>query len=216
MQDLFKNKCPEISKLLSYGFIRKSNLLIFEKKIHNDEFTLQVEVNDKSNTSFKLIENAFKEEFVLFALDSYQGDYVFSLRKEAIAILDDIIAKCYYDSFYKTQQARNIALFIKDNYDDVLTPFPGDEDYCYTVKRKDTKKWYLLLLKVQRGKIDNSASQEPIEVICLKGDIDTIDNEVIFPGFHMNKKHWISIILDNSLPDNALFSFIELSYQLAR
>ena len=34
------------------------------------------------------------------------------------------------------------------------------------------------------------------------------------PGYHMNKKHWNSIILDGSLPDSTLKTMIDDSYNL--
>lgn len=38
--------------------------------------------------------------------------------------------------------------------------------------------------------------------------------EAIIPGFHMNKKHWNTLILDGSLPPKLLRELIEHSYQL--
>ena len=34
------------------------------------------------------------------------------------------------------------------------------------------------------------------------------------PGYHMNKKHWNSVILDGSLPDSILKTMIDDSYNL--
>jgi predicted DNA-binding protein (MmcQ/YjbR family) len=34
------------------------------------------------------------------------------------------------------------------------------------------------------------------------------------PGYHMNKKHWNTIILDGSVPDKEIFSWIDHSYNL--
>jgi len=36
----------------------------------------------------------------------------------------------------------------------------------------------------------------------------------IIPGYHMNKKHWISIQIDGSIPDNKLYQWIDDSYDL--
>lgn len=38
--------------------------------------------------------------------------------------------------------------------------------------------------------------------------------ESITPGFHMNKKHWNTVILDGSLPSKLVRELIEHSYQL--
>ena len=32
------------------------------------------------------------------------------------------------------------------------------------------------------------------------------------PAYHMNKNHWISIVLDDSVPDDQILPLLELSY----
>lgn len=34
------------------------------------------------------------------------------------------------------------------------------------------------------------------------------------PGYHMNKKHWITVLIDGSIPDKLLRQWIDESYQL--
>jgi len=36
----------------------------------------------------------------------------------------------------------------------------------------------------------------------------------VIPGYHMNKKHWNTILLDGSVPDKEVFSWIDHSYDL--
>ena len=36
----------------------------------------------------------------------------------------------------------------------------------------------------------------------------------IIPGYHMNKQHWNSVILDGSIPENQLIDMIDNSYDL--
>jgi len=38
--------------------------------------------------------------------------------------------------------------------------------------------------------------------------------EAIFPGYHMNKKHWNTLILDGSLEANLVVELVEHSYGL--
>ena len=55
--------------------------------------------------------------------------------------------------------------------------------------------------------------------INLKGDPN--DNEIlrqqfpaIIPGYHMNKRHWNTIILDDSLPDEFILDQVDISYRI--
>ncbi|MDO9341360.1 MAG: MmcQ/YjbR family DNA-binding protein [Bacteroidales bacterium] len=36
----------------------------------------------------------------------------------------------------------------------------------------------------------------------------------VTPGYHMNKKHWNTVLLDGSVPDKEVFSWIDHSYDL--
>jgi predicted DNA-binding protein (MmcQ/YjbR family) len=38
--------------------------------------------------------------------------------------------------------------------------------------------------------------------------------KAVQPGYHMNKKHWNTITLDGSIPDDEIFSMINDSYDL--
>ena len=36
----------------------------------------------------------------------------------------------------------------------------------------------------------------------------------VLPGYHMNKKHWITVLMDGSIPDKLIQEWIEQSYRL--
>jgi predicted DNA-binding protein (MmcQ/YjbR family) len=40
------------------------------------------------------------------------------------------------------------------------------------------------------------------------------DHEAVIPGYHLNKRHWNTVILDGSLPDAMVGDMIEDSYDL--
>ena len=44
---------------------------------------------------------------------------------------------------------------------------------------------------------------------------ELIDNEKIYHGYHMNKKSWITIKLDNSVDKQKIFELIDNSYNLS-
>lgn len=39
-------------------------------------------------------------------------------------------------------------------------------------------------------------------------------HESVRPGYHMNKKHWNTILMDGSLPDSDIFVMIDHSYEM--
>ena len=38
--------------------------------------------------------------------------------------------------------------------------------------------------------------------------------EAVTPGYHMNKKHWSTVVLDGSIPGKELFAMVDHSYEL--
>jgi predicted DNA-binding protein (MmcQ/YjbR family) len=40
------------------------------------------------------------------------------------------------------------------------------------------------------------------------------EHAAIIPGYHMNKRHWITVALDDDLPDGLVEELIEESYRL--
>lgn len=58
------------------------------------------------------------------------------------------------------------------------------------------------LISVMNVKVDPDDSP----ALCMQADI--------FPGYHMNKKHWISILLDRSVPLPLIEELLEASFEL--
>ena len=98
---------------------------------------------------------------------------------------------------------------------------PFTEDFDTTVLRhSDTSKWFGILLKAPCGKLDvKGLKGEQTDVINLKCDpalsfglINRFNG--IIPAYHMNKYHWISVVLDSDVPFEELKPLISLSFSL--
>ena len=53
-----------------------------------------------------------------------------------------------------------------------------------------------------------------IDVRIREEDLKMIDNVSIFEAYHMNKLHWITLLLDSNLTKEQIFNFINISYNL--
>ena len=96
--------------------------------------------------------------------------------------------------------------------------YPFDEDFETAVLRHgDTRKWYAIVMRVPRRKFGFD-SDEVIDVVNLKLPTEMFGSfgaaEGVYPAYHMNKLHWISIILDGSMTDDDIFHLIDESYKL--
>ena len=52
---------------------------------------------------------------------------------------------------------------------------------------------------------------DPALAIELREKYDSVS-----PGYHMNKKHWNTVLLDGSIPEAELFTWIDHSYDLVK
>jgi len=93
--------------------------------------------------------------------------------------------------------------------------FPFGSDVM--VFRLKTKMFALLSLgKEEQGKEYKSERYYWLNLKC-DPDEAVILREIfksIIPGYHMNKRHWITVILDGSVPKGEIERLIENSYQL--
>ena len=76
----------------------------------------------------------------------------------------------------------------------------------------------ILVYKVM-GKMFTLTDVDQFESVNLKVDPEQgvlLQEEyaAVQPGYHMNKKHWITVIMDGSVPDRLLQQWIDNSYNL--
>ena len=75
-----------------------------------------------------------------------------------------------------------------------------------------------LVYKVM-GKMFALTDLESFESVNLKVDPEKGEElrekySAVQPGYHMNKKHWITVLIDGSIPDKKLLEWVDNSYQL--
>ena len=97
--------------------------------------------------------------------------------------------------------------------------YPFDEDFETAVLRHaDNRKWYALVMRVSRRKFGFD-SDEVIDVVNLKlptemfGSFGTSDG--VYPAYHMNKLHWISILLPDA-PDDIIQFLVNVSFEATK
>lgn len=83
-------------------------------------------------------------------------------------------------------------------------------------RHSDNKKWFALIMGVEKDKLGLSGN-EYVDVINLKIDDMMfrdvlVHTEGILPAYHMNKEHWITVILDGTVEENKVFDLIDVSF----
>jgi predicted DNA-binding protein (MmcQ/YjbR family) len=88
---------------------------------------------------------------------------------------------------------------------DVEETFPfGPDVLVLKVKGK-----VFLLIPLNSHPVQFNVKCDPERAIMLREEYNSIT-----PGFHMNKKHWNTIILDGTIPTSLILELIDHSYNL--
>lgn len=129
---------------------------------------------------------------------------------------------------YITQQAGltfRLAHYLQATYGDIydhpFEKYPEFSSYRYPLNHK----WYALIMTVARGKLDlgdetwsKEALEQKIEIINIKVNPKDLPQLLeirgIYPSYHMSKKSWVSLVLDETVSDDLLFSLVENSRAL--
>jgi len=213
MKDIFKNKKANSQKLAKFGFVDKE----YSTDILDGSFSLTVKIAKNNEVQTELIEKDTGELYTLHLVEYVQGSFVGKVKREYENILTEIAEKCFEQDVFKSKQSKLVIEYVKDKYGDELEylwkKFP-DNAIC---RRKDNKKWYLAILTVAKNKF-GFETNEKIEIIDLRATTEEIekfiDNKKYFAGYHMNKKHWLTIILDGSVPIKEIYDRIDISYNI--
>lgn len=120
---------------------------------------------------------------------------------------------------FKSRQARELISYVAAQYGrDLEFLWPRTPDNAIW-RRGDNGKWFGGIFTVKKNRIIPGADDANVEILdirCAPDMIDFIvDKKMIFPGWHMNKRNWITIILDGRMDIGQIESLLDASYELA-
>ncbi len=216
---MFKDKALIENNLIPFGFKLQNDYYIYEIDICDSQFRMIVEINKNSDIRTEIIDKFTNEPYILHLIESSSGTFVGKVKNEYEKVLNEIEKHCYKSNIYKGSQTAEIIRYISDKYKDELEFLWKKFSSNAIWRRKDNKKWYGVLLILSKRKLGLD-SDEVIEIIDLRAEPQTIenitDNKKYFKGYHMNKKHWLTIPLDGSVSIEEIIKFVDASYILAK
>ena len=212
-----KNRVINNSNLTKYGFKDQEEKYVYSKKICNKQFEMIVELKNNKMTA-KLIDLMNDEEYALVDVQDSVGEFVGKVRQEYEEEIQQVIEKCTSKEIFKKEQSKEIIEYIKQKYNDELEFLWEKFEDVAIWRNKQNDKWYGLIMKISEQKlgIESEKITEVIDIRYQKDEVQNIvDNKKIFPGYHMNKKSWITIKLDNSIKTDKIKELIDNSYNIS-
>ena len=87
----------------------------------------------------------------------------------------------------------------------------------FALRNNDTKKWYGVGMNVKRKVLNGSDGEVMIlDIKCEPSFKDLLisSKKGFYPAYHMNKEHWIAVVLDGSVGENEIYPIIDEAYAL--
>ncbi|MCM1511731.1 MAG: MmcQ/YjbR family DNA-binding protein [Oxalobacter formigenes] len=215
----FNNKIPLFERLAGFGFVRCKETYIYTCPIADNQFTLIVLIDPNGQVRTRVIDPDTEEEYTLHLSQQAAGSFVGKVRTAFFAVLQAIAENCFEKKIFRSDNAAKIIRYINEQYQNqpeyLWEKFPENA----VIRRTDNRKWYAVLLSVEKNKIGLNGS-EKTEILNLKAPPEKIkqlvDGKKYFPAWHMNKKHWITLHLKSDIDWPEIAAHIDESYRLAK
>ena len=202
-------------QLKGFGFKEEADKLVYKKEILDSNFLIEI-VFANNQLTIEVYDLEFDEIYSLFSVDSAVGETVQNIRESVEEILSSILG--LVDKSEKISS--EVIDYCNNKYgENHVNPFKKHPDILAFVNEKN--KWYALFLDVDYSKLNkNTDITTKVKILNVKYPTDKIleiiDNKNIFPAYHMNKKHWISIVIDKNIKLETIKELIDISYSLVK
>ena len=197
-----------IDKLIEYGFKLEKNKYILKRDIDNNLYAIFTIDKDISINVYDKITN---EEFIPYKLNTSVGLYVSDIREKLDKYKQEIINNC----FNNNDTRKEIIKYIHEKYQ-IKEEHPWNE-YPTFYTFKTNNKWFGLIMRIPYKSLGIDSIEE-VDVINIKIEPEKIDklvdNKQYFKAYHMNKKYWITIVLNYNTDINKLKELVDNSYEL--
>lgn len=210
---------PLTDRLEQYGFRKTDGGYFYETDILDGQFRFRAKVSPEGKLFAEVIDVCTEEPYTLHLAEDVTGSFVGSVRAAYNGVISDITDRCFERSVFREKTVWELIDYVRARYGDELEFLWAKSPKNAVWRRKDNQKWYAAVLTVPRNRLGLSGDGE-IDIVDLRMKTEDIasavDRVTVFPGYHMNKSHWITVLLDGSTESEALYALIDESYRLAK
>lgn len=215
LQKIFRYKKADFSSLITYGFQNTTAGYVYQQQLSKSHLLLTFTVSKTGQLSAALTDPVTNEPYILHLVESAAGSFIGTVRQEYEEALHAIADSCFVTEIFKNEQTKAIIAYVQQTYQCQLEHLWPETPENSVWRRKDNSKWFGALLTVAKNKL-GCAESDMVEIIDLHAAPEQvaayITRKHYYPGWHMNKKHWYTIILDNSLPTEEICKRIDESF----
>ena len=214
MFEIFKSYQFNKEKAHAYGFVENGEVWTYSCQILQGDFFMTVSINP-DNVRFHVFDQETGDLYPQVHMESMRGSFVGSVREACLEILYQIRKACFDVQDFICPQTKRIMDQIQEKYGDQLEYLWEKSPDTAVLRHEDNQKWYALVMRIPWDKLEKGR-EGLAEAVNIKHDqvADLLSKKGIYPAFHMNKRYWLSLALDDSLQDEEVLELIERSWNL--
>ncbi|UJD00154.1 MmcQ/YjbR family DNA-binding protein [Streptococcus oralis] len=214
MFEIFKSYQFNKEKAHAYGFVESGKVWTYSCQILQGDFFMTVSITP-DNVSFQVFDQETGDLYPQVHMESMRGSFVGSVREACLEILYQIRKACFDVQDFICPQTKRIMAQVQEDYGNQLEYLWEKSPDAAVLRHEGNQKWYAVLMRIPWDKLDKGR-EGLVEAVNLKHDqvADLLSQKGIYPAFHMNKRYWLSLTLDDTLSDEMVLKLMERSWNL--
>ena len=214
MFEIFKSYQFNKEKAHAFGFVENGEVWTYSLQILDGAFVMKVSTST-DKVSFQVFDQETGDLYPQVHMESMRGTFVGTVRQACLEILYQIRKACFDVQDFICPQTKRIMDQIQEKYGNQLEYLWEKSPDTAVLRHGGNQKWYAVLMRIPWDKLEKGR-EGLVEAINLKHDqvADLLSQKGIYPAFHMNKRYWLSLALDDSLQDEEVIELIERSWEL--
>lgn len=170
---------------------------------------------EDGDLSFQVCDQETGDLYPQVHMESMRGTFVGTVREACLEVLYDIRKACFEVQEFICPQTKRIMSLVQEKYGNQLEYLWEKSPDTAVLRHEDNQKWYAILMRIPWDRLDKERDGL-VEAVNLKHDqvADLLHEKGIYPAFHMNKRYWISVPLDDTLTDEKMLELFEISWAL--
>lgn len=155
---------------------------------------------------------------IAVGIELLQFDRIFAFwAVKGVQAVKNVVYLSQYGAKRRMDGREIVFRYVADRYGSVPEYLWADDPFGAILRHTGNRKWYAVVMRVSRKKLglDGEGSTDIVNVKCdpvLHAPLCATDG--IFPAYHMNKRHWLTALLDGTVPSDTLGNLLDMSFAL--